>query len=59
MPDVVVTSTAIPDSNPEVVRAIELGIPIWPRAKMLSYLSLNAVTVAVAGTHDRGGHSRR
>jgi len=53
MPDVVVTSTAIPDSNPEVVRAIELGIPIWPRAKMLSYLSLNAVTVAVAGTHGK------
>lgn len=53
MPDVVVTSTAIPDTNPEVVRAIELGIPIWPRAKMLSYLSLNAVTVAVAGTHGK------
>ena len=53
MPDVVVTSTAIPESNPEVVRARELGIPIWPRAKMLSYLSGAAKTVAVAGTHGK------
>lgn len=53
MPQVVVTSTAIPETNPEVLRARELGIPIWPRAKMLSYLSNNATTVAVAGTHGK------
>ena len=53
MPEVVVTSTAISESNPEVVRARELGIPIWPRAKMLSYLSGAAKTVAVAGTHGK------
>ena len=35
-PDVVVTSSAIPETNPEVIRARELGLPIWPRAKMLS-----------------------
>ena len=52
-PQVVVTSTAIPETNPEVVRAHELGIPIWPRAKMLSYLSGKATTVAVAGTHGK------
>ena len=53
-PTVVVTSTAIPDTNPEVIRARELGIPIWPRAKMLSWLSIEAnVTVAVAGTHGK------
>ncbi len=52
-PQVVVTSTAIPETNPEVVRARELGIPIWPRAKMLSYLSQRALTVAVAGTHGK------
>lgn len=52
-PQVVVTSTAIPETNPEVVRARELGIPIWPRAKMLSYLSGASVTVAVAGTHGK------
>ena len=32
-PDVVVVSTAIPESNPELVRARELGIPVWPRAR--------------------------
>ena len=52
-PEVVVTSSAIPETNPEVVHARELGIPIWPRAKMLSYLSNNAITVAVAGTHGK------
>ena len=52
-PDVVVTSSAIPETNPEVIRARELGIPVWPRAKMLSYLSLDATTVAVAGTHGK------
>src|SRR5690606_3862678 len=51
--DVVVISTAIPETNPELIRARELGIPIWPRAKMLSYLSLDTVTVAVAGTHGK------
>ena len=54
MPTVVVISSAIPETNPEVVRARELGIPIWPRAKMLSWLSRTAnVTVAVAGTHGK------
>ncbi len=53
MPQVIVTSTAIPETNPEVLRARELGIPIWPRAKMLSYLSDDALTVAVAGTHGK------
>ncbi len=52
-PDVVVISTAIPETNPELVRARELGIPVWPRAKMLSTLSESATTVAVAGTHGK------
>lgn len=52
-PQVVVTSTAIPETNPEVVRARELGIPIWPRAKMLSWLSGTQRTIAVAGTHGK------
>ena len=52
-PDVVVISTAIPESNPELVRARELEIPVWPRAKMLSALSEDATTIAVAGTHGK------
>ena len=52
-PDVVVVSTAIPESNPELIRARELGIPVWPRAKMLSALGHGHTTVAVAGTHGK------
>lgn len=52
-PEVVVTSSAIPESNPEVIRARELGIPVWPRAKMLSWLGTGATEVAVAGTHGK------
>ena len=53
MPDVVVISTAIPESNVELKRARELNIPVWPRAKMLSALSEDATTIAVAGTHGK------
>lgn len=53
MPQVVVISTAIPETNPELVRARELGIEVWHRAKMLSYLSKGAVTIACAGTHGK------
>lgn len=52
-PDVVVVSTAIPETNPELVRARELGIPVWPRAKMLSALGHGYTTIAVAGTHGK------
>ncbi len=52
-PDVVVVSTAIPESNPELIRARELGIPVWPRAKMLSALGHGYTTIAVAGTHGK------
>lgn len=52
-PDVVVVSSAILQTNPELVYAKEHGIAIWPRAKMLSYLSLHAKTIAVAGTHGK------
>lgn len=52
-PDVVVISSAIPADNAELVRARERGIEVWPRAKMLSYLSRGAFTVAVAGTHGK------
>lgn len=52
-PDVVVTSTAIQPDNPELVRTKELGIPVWPRAKMLSELATGRRTIAVAGTHGK------
>ena len=52
-PEIVVVSSAIPDTNPEVVEAVRLGIPVWPRARMLAHLAGGRSTVAVAGTHGK------
>ena len=52
-PQVVVISTAIPETNPELVAAREQGIEVWHRSQMLSFLSHGAVTIACAGTHGK------
>lgn len=52
-PEVVVVSSAIPETNPELVEANRRGIPVWPRAKMLAHLAGDLQTVAVAGTHGK------
>ncbi len=52
-PEIVVISSAIPETNPELVRARELGIEVWHRARMLSYLSRGSVTILCAGTHGK------
>lgn len=52
-PEVVVISSAIPESNPEVKAARERNIPIWPRAKMLAHIAGDDACVAVAGTHGK------
>lgn len=51
--DVVVTSTAIKDDNPEVVSAIERQIPVISRAMMLAELMRFKHGIAVAGTHGK------
>ncbi|TRW17156.1 UDP-N-acetylmuramate--L-alanine ligase [Glacieibacterium frigidum] len=50
---VVVTSTAIKRTNPEVVAALERRIPVVRRAEMLAELMRLKSTVAVAGTHGK------
>ncbi|NTU89514.1 MAG: UDP-N-acetylmuramate--L-alanine ligase [Actinobacteria bacterium] len=52
-PDIVVISSAVPSTNPEVVEARERGIAIWPRAKMLALLGKGSKTLGVAGTHGK------
>lgn len=52
-PEVVVVSSAIPESNPELAEARKRGIEVWPRAKMLAHLAGEQLTVAVAGTHGK------
>ncbi len=51
--DVVVTSSAIRDANPEVAWAREHRIPVVPRAQMLAELMRFRQGVAVAGTHGK------
>ena len=50
---VVVTSTAVKRSNPEVAAALESRIPVVRRAEMLAELMRLKNTVAVAGTHGK------
>ena len=51
--DVIVSSTAIDESNPEIQRARELRIPIVPRAEMLAEIMRYRHGIAVAGTHGK------
>ncbi len=51
--DVVVISSAVKYSNPEVVRARALKIPVIPRAEMLAELMRLKYGIAVAGTHGK------
>ncbi len=52
--DVVVYSSAVKEDNPEVVFAREKGIPVIPRAEMLSELMrLKPYSVVVAGSHGK------
>ena len=50
---VVVVSSAVRSSNPEVVEAERRGIPVIPRAEMLAELMRLRFSVAVAGSHGK------
>ncbi|MGN6592990.1 MAG: UDP-N-acetylmuramate--L-alanine ligase [Terriglobales bacterium] len=51
--EVVVTSSAVADSNPEVAAAHALQIPVIPRAEMLAELMRLKFGIAVAGMHGK------
>jgi UDP-N-acetylmuramate--alanine ligase len=51
--ETVVVSTAIKETNPEVVEARRRGLPILPRAAALASLMTDRRAVAVAGTHGK------
>ena len=50
---VVVTSTAVSQSNPEVVAAHAANVPVIPRAEMLAELMRFRYGIAIAGTHGK------
>ena len=51
--EVVVISTAVPETNPEVVAARARGIPVVARAQMLADILAGDRAVLVAGTHGK------
>ena len=50
---VVVVSSAIDNSNPEIAEAHRLGVPVIPRADMLAELMRMKQGIAVAGSHGK------
>lgn len=50
---VIVSSTAIKDDNPEIVRAKELGLPILHRSQALAKVMEGSRVVGVTGTHGK------
>ncbi|HMR93078.1 MAG TPA: Mur ligase domain-containing protein [Chitinophagaceae bacterium] len=48
--DLIVVSTAVEDSVPEVKKAKEAGIPILKRSELLALIVANRKTIAVGGT---------
>lgn len=51
--ELVVVSTAIPDRDPELRRAVELGLPVLRRAQLLAALMADHDQLLVAGTHGK------
>jgi UDP-N-acetylmuramate--alanine ligase len=50
---VVVVSSAIDQSNPEIAAALQRGVPVIPRADMLAELMRMKQGVAIAGSHGK------
>lgn len=51
--DVVVTSSAVRETNPEIREAVRRQIPVIPRAEMLAELMRLRYAIAVAGSHGK------
>jgi len=51
--DVVVITSAVNESNPEIIAAREQAIPIIPRAEMLAELMRMKQGIAIAGSHGK------
>lgn len=51
--DWVVRSAAVPEDSPEVIRAVEQGIPVFTRGQVLPALLDAHFSIAVGGTHGK------
>jgi UDP-N-acetylmuramate--alanine ligase len=51
--ELVVASSAVPESDPELTRARQLGIPVWRRPQLLAALTAAVPTIGATGTHGK------
>lgn len=51
--DLVVRSSAIPDHNPELKKAVELDLPVLSRGEALAEVLRTTKSIVVAGTHGK------
>lgn len=51
--DLVVASSAVPDTDPEVTAARHLGVEVWRRPRLLATLTNRLPTMGVTGTHGK------
>ncbi len=51
--DMIIRSSAIPESNPEIIAANALGLPVLKRREFLSELTGGKKVIAIAGTHGK------
>ena len=52
--ELVVVSTAIPETNPELIAARESGIPVVHRSEVLGAVTAKSESIGVIGTHGKG-----
>lgn len=51
--DLVVASSAVPETDPELVAARDAGIPVWRRPQLLDVLTAGIPTIGATGTHGK------
>ncbi len=51
--DLVVASSAVPESDPELVAARAAGVEVWRRPRLLERLTRHTPALGVAGTHGK------
>lgn len=51
--DLVVASSAVPDSDPELAAAAAAGVPVWRRPRLLEVLTERIPTIGPTGTHGK------
>jgi UDP-N-acetylmuramate--alanine ligase len=55
--NLVIISTAIPPTNPEIAAAKEMGLPVLTRIDFLSYLAQRKNSISISGSHGKSSTS--